>query len=100
MKLIPVDKSRHLFISRHALERGELFGLPHKRLMWHFYNSEPDPAPPGTKKYGDRQEGIRYYRSGTVCMVVSETIDKRSMSPAYKMVTVYDQKMDIPSNRI
>lgn len=97
MKLIPVDKKKRLIITRHALERMAPFGYKRQLLREMFYAAVPDGPPPGRNKYEKYKENTRYYRFGSVVMVVADVISKDNQEPVYLLVTAYDQKLDVES---
>jgi hypothetical protein len=93
-----LDPNRRLKITNHARERAEQFQIPIKKLVWMFWNSEEEPEPPGSK----RREGwvTAFRRNGTVVMTAGLVNDKRTEEPIYLLLTIYDQRMDLPAEKI
>lgn len=90
------ENNRKLKITYHAYERAKQFGISPKQLVWLFWNSEKEPSPPGKRKDNKFASTTRYWRNGTVVMVAGEAEHKEHGYPIYLLLTVYDQKIDLP----
>lgn len=86
------DDNRKLKIVSHAYKRAEEFNLTPSKLAWLFWNSVPEPTPPGRRE-GKYNDTTHYWRNGTYVMVVGETDHKYTGEPIYLLLTVFDQKM-------
>lgn len=87
------DQSRKLKIVHHAYERGKQFQLSPAKMVWLFWNSEPEKSPPGRRETSP--ENTRYFRNGTYVMVAAEVDDRETGEPMYLLLTIYDQRMDL-----
>lgn len=90
------NENRKLKIVFHAYERAKEFGVSPKKLAWLFWNSVPEPSPPGKKKNSKWSSTTRYFRNGTYVMVAGEVDHKDTGEPIYLLLTVYDQRIDLP----
>lgn len=87
------DDTRKLKIVSHAYDRAKEFGLKPSKVAWLFWNSVPEPTPPGKRKNGKYASTTHYWRNGTYVMVVGETDHKDTGEPIYLLLTIFDQRM-------
>lgn len=90
------NQDRSLKITRHAYERAYEFQLTPSKLVWMFWNSEPESSPPGKRQDSKFADKTRYFRHGTFVFVAGETDHKDTGEPIYLLLTVYDQRMSLP----
>lgn len=90
-----LDKKK-LIVTAHARERAEQFQISIGKLVWMFWNSEEGEVPPNAEKHSKHKEATLYRRNGTHVMIIAEVKDKYTNEDAYLLLTVYDQRMDLP----
>lgn len=90
------DETRKLKITSHAYQRAKEFGLTPSKVAWLFWNSQPEPSPPGKRKDSKWADKTRYFRNGTYVMVAGEADHKDTGEPIYLLLTIYDQRLDLP----
>ena len=92
-----LDKNRKLILTRHCIDRATQFKLSITGLIDMFWDSKLESRPPGAKKDRRGRKTI-FLRNGTYVMVAGEVVDNRSKENSYLLLTIYDQRLDLPAD--
>lgn len=101
----PPSKSRRLVITAHAYQRAEQFRVPKDKISDLFWGSIQEKLPKDLRKNAKKNhekyhDCTRYFRNGTYVMVVGEVTHKLHGDEIWLLITIYDQRIDLPARNI
>lgn len=106
MRMQPPNKNRRLVITQHAYQRARQFGLKDGKLITElFWGSVQEKLPKDLRKHARKNHEkyhhcTRYFRNGTYVMVVGEVTHNIQGDDIWLLVTIYDQRLDLPASNI
>lgn len=105
MRMQPPSKSRRLVITAHAYQRAKQFRVPKELISELFWGSVQEKLPKDLRKNAQKNhpkyhQCTRYFRNGTYVMVVGETVHKLEGDNIWLLITIYDQRLDLPARNI
>lgn len=101
MGITTPKQTRRLVITAHAYERAAGMNLASSEIAPLFWGSIEEKLPidlrrRAAEKYQNHHDHTKYYRNGTYVMVVGEVIHIKAGDPIHLLLTIYDQRLDLP----
>ena len=91
-----LNKDFDVYITRHCRDRANEFNIRYQKLLDLFWDSVEEDKPPGCRNLDDGKITL-YRRNGPYVMVVGLVKHKETRKPLYLLLTVYDQRLDLPA---